>query len=211
MITLYGVPRSRSLRVLWALEELELPYEYLEVDLARRRAGEQRLEKLNPACKGPILRDDDFLLTESAAICLYLAERDVQQRLLPPNEPRARARLQQWCSFAISELEQPLWTNAKHSFALPRKLRVPAVRETARYEFEHALKVLEKGLAQQEWILGDRFSVADILIANTLGWAEAAEWPPQSESLIGYLRRAERRSALDRALTRETTPSSPAA
>ena len=112
MITLYGFPGSRSARVVWILEELERPYRYVAVDLRSGRAGNRPLAELNPAGKVPILEDGDRILTESMAICLYLAEQDPQRRLLPDDGPEARARLYQWCSFAISELEQPLWAKA---------------------------------------------------------------------------------------------------
>lgn len=205
MITLYGFNGSRSIRVLWALEELEQSYEYVEVDLLGQRVGDRPLADLNPGCKVPVLQDGDFMLTESAAICLYLAELDPVRRLLPEDTPRARARLAQWCSFAVSELEQPLWTKAKHRFVLPEELRVPDVGKAARYEFERALEVLEKGLDSNTWMLGEQFTVADILIGNTLAWAASARFPLQSEILEDYLARIEQRPALARARAREAS------
>ena len=204
MITLYGFPQSRSTRVLWALEELEEPYQYLVVDLRHGRAGDRSLQELNPGGKVPVLQDGAFLVTESLAICLYLAERDPQRRLLPDSDLASRARLLQWCSFAVSELEQPLWTAAKHRFVLPKPLRGPAVGEAARYEFAQASKVLETGLGAQPFILGDRFTVADILIGHTLDWAQAAGWSVQSGPVEAYLDRIQRRPPYARAKERET-------
>lgn len=203
MITVYGSPGSRSVRVVWTLEELGRPYDYVPVDLLRRRVGDRRLTELNPACKVPILEDGDVVLTESVAICLYLAEQDPQRRLLPEDEPRPRARLLQWCSFAISELEQPLWTKAKHEFVLPKRLRVPSLQETAHHEFNEVVKILELGLGDGLWILGDRFTVADILIANTLSWADRVEWSIESATLKAYLGRALQRPAFARMQARE--------
>ncbi len=204
MISLYGFSGSRSTRVLWTLEELGLPYEYVQVDLAHGWVGTRPLNELNPACKVPILQHGSFLLTESLAICLYLAEQDPERRLLPVDEPEANAKHLQWCSFVISELEQPLWTYAKHRFALPEEVRVPAVLETARYEFDRVLEILETGLSKKAYILGDQFTVADILIGNTLGWAESAGWQLQSVPLQDYLKRVQQRPALARARQRET-------
>jgi len=203
MITLYGFPGSRSTRVLWTLEELGEPYQYLVVDLRRGRVGDRSLKELNLGGKVPVLQDGTFLLTESLAICLYLAERDPQRRLLADGDLTSRARLLQWCSFAVSELEQPLWTAAKHRFVLPKPLRVPAVGETARHEFAQASTVLEAGLGGGPFILGDRFTVADVLIGHTLGWAQAAGWPVESESLEAYLDRVQKRPAYARAKNRE--------
>lgn len=203
MITIYGLAGSRSARAVWTLEELGLPYDYVGVDIRHRRAGERPLSELNPACKVPILQDGDFVLTESAAICFYLAELDPQRRLLANDDARQNARLQQWCSFAISELEQPLWTRAKHRFALPKRYRVSTLGETLRYEFQQVLGPLETGLGDQEWILGERFTVADILIADALGWAGGDEWPIDSPRLSDYLARAQDRPAWERARRRE--------
>jgi glutathione S-transferase len=64
MLTLYGTAHSRSTRALWALEELQLPYDYVNVDLRHRRAGAQPLQALNPGRKVPVLKHNDFLLEE---------------------------------------------------------------------------------------------------------------------------------------------------
>jgi glutathione S-transferase len=203
MITLYGAAHSRSCRAMWTLEELQLSYDYVNVDLRHKRAGQQPLQALNPGQKVPVLKHNDFLLTESMAICLYVAELDEGRQLLPEDTARARARLLQWCSFAISELEQPLWTLAKHSFVLPKALRIPAVGETARHEFNTALRVLATGLDDRPCILGEQFTVADILIANTLDWARSAAWSLQDPALEDYRDRMTRRPALVRARQRE--------
>jgi len=203
MITLYGAAHSRSTRAVWAMEELQLSYDYVNVDLRHKRAGQQPLKALNPGQKVPVLKHDDFLLTESMAICLYVAEQDKRRQLLPEDTPQARARLLQWCSFATSELEQPLWTLAKHSFVLPKALRIPAVAETARHEFNTALQVLAAGLDDRPCILGDQFTVADILIANTLDWARSARWSLNHPALKDYRDRMTRRPALVRARERE--------
>jgi glutathione S-transferase len=204
MITLYGAAHTRSTRPLWALEELQLPYAYVYVDLRHKRAGEQPLKALNPGQKVPVLKHNDFLLTESMAICLYIAEQDERRQLLPERTSRDRARLLQWCSFAISELEQPLWTLAKHSFVLPKALRIPAAGETAQHEFNTALEVLAAGLGDRTCILGERFTVADILIANTLDWTRSAQWALHHPALEDYRDRMMRRPALVRARERES-------
>lgn len=211
MITLYGTAGSRSTRALWALEETGQPYAYVSVDLANCRAGDRPLSDLNPACKVPVLEEGPFILTESMAICLHVADRDPGKALLPETDSGARAHLLQWCSFVIGELEQPLWTLAKHTFILPPERRVPGVRETAVYELDLALSVLETGLGARAWILGDRFTAADILIADTLGWANVPDGSLSSPALLRYLERARNRPAYARARDRETHGADPAA
>lgn len=175
MMHVYGTANTRSTRVLWTLEELGYEYDYTHVDLSKGDAEGRPFTQLNPAGKVPVLEHAGSRLTESAAICTYLADLDPERRLAPPPDTLARANFNQWCFFALSELEQPLWTLAKHRFIFPEELRTTAVRPAAEYEFAQMLDVLEKGLGTNSYILGDTLTVADLLIANTLGWARNYE------------------------------------
>lgn len=204
MMRVYGTAGSRSIRVLWTLEELGWEYEYVPVDLAQGTANGAAYQKVNPAIKVPAIEVDGFVLTESAAICTYLADRDPARRLAPEPDTVARARHTQWCLFACSELEQPLWTLAKHRFVLPESLRVPAVKPAAEYEFNRMLDVLAHGLGDQPYILGDDLTVADLLLAQTLGWARKAQMPLKHPRVTQYADRLLQRPALARARERET-------
>ena len=157
----------------------------------------------NPGGKVPALEDGDLFLTESAAIVSYLGDKFPGRGLTPAQGTPERARYDQWCFFTIGELEQPLWTLAKHKFAIPEEWRVAEVRETALWEFSVAAKVLEQGLGQKEHILGRRFTGADILIAHTLRWARNAQVPIDSERLENYADRMLARPAFGRAMARE--------
>ena len=125
----------------------------------------------------------------------------------PPAGSLERARYNQWCYFVLSELEQPLWTMAKHRFALPERRRVPAVLATAHWEFTVAAKVLAAGLGRREFIVDDRFTAADILIAHTLAWARAFELPLEHDHLAAYAERLLARPAWARAREREQAES----
>jgi len=114
-----------------------------------------------------------------------------------------RALYNKWCFFVIGELEQPLWTMAKHRFALPEERRVPAMIDTALWEFGVAANVLHAGLEEREFLVGERFTAADILTAHTLGWAQAFNVPLGHERLQGYAQRMLERPALARARERE--------
>ena len=103
----------------------------------------------------------------------------------------------------LSELEQPLWTKGKHKFILPPDKRVPAVFETAEWEFQKALKILSQGLNGNKFILGDTFSAADILIAHTLSWARTAKQPVENQNVKDYAHSVLGREALQRARARE--------
>ncbi|QQS55110.1 MAG: glutathione S-transferase family protein [Candidatus Competibacteraceae bacterium] len=203
MLMVYGFPNARSSRVIWALEEVGAEYEYVHVDLKAGAGWRPEYLALNAGGKVPTLVDGDFVLTESGAICTYIGDRFPATGLTPPVGGRERARYNQWCYFVLSELEQPLWTIGKHTFALPERRRAPAVLDTARWEFPVAAKVLAEGLGRREFMLGDRFSAADILVAHTLAWAQALKLPLEHDNLESYAARLLARPAWARARERE--------
>ncbi|MCG6873134.1 MAG: glutathione S-transferase family protein, partial [Gammaproteobacteria bacterium] len=130
---------------------------------------------LNPSGKVPVIQDDSLVLSESAAICNWIGLKAPDAGLVPADGSRERAHYDQWCSFAVSELEQPMWLITRHSYVLPKEYRVPKVRDSARYEFAQTAAVLETGLGEREFIVGDRFTMADLLLAHSLGWARLAK------------------------------------
>jgi glutathione S-transferase len=199
----YGYAGTRSTRVVWALEEAGASYEYVNIDLRTGEARQPNYLAINVAGKVPAFEDGALRLTESAAICLYIADKFPATNLAPAAGSPERARLDQWCYFAMSELEQPLWTMAKHTFALPEKYRVPAIIETAKWELNRAAGVLAAGLADREYILGDLFSVADLLLANCLDWARRRSIQLEPAPLNAYADRMISRPALARAVERE--------
>lgn len=207
MLTVYGCANTRSTRVVWALEEANADYQYVPVDVRAGAGNQPDYLALNAAGKVPTLVDSGFILTESAAICTYIADRFADAHLIPAVGTHERATCHQWCYFAMAELEQPLWTMAKHRFALPRVHRVPAILDTARWEFAGAVNILAASLGHRPFILGAQFSVADILIGHTLAWAHAWELPLKDEHVQAYAARLWERPALDRARRREQAES----
>lgn len=204
MITVYGCANTRSQRVIWALEEAGAEYDYVKVDLLKGEGRKPLYLDINPTGKVPAMVDGSLVLSESAAICTYIGDKYPESGLTPSAGTPERALYNKWCCYAISELEQPLWTIAKHRFAIPVERRVPQVIDTAQWEFSTAAKALDKQLADKEFILGDQFTAADILIAHTLGWAKAYKVPIESERLAAYATRTLGRPALARARERES-------
>lgn len=203
MMKVYGCPRTRSTRVTWALEEAGAAYEFVRVDLARGDARQPDFLAVNPGGKVPALVDGDLVLTESCAIVTYIGERYPASGLVPP-APADRAHCFQWMAFVISELEQPLWTLAKHRFALPEHLRLAAIAPTAQWEFARAAAVLAQHLQARDYLVGGELTGADILAAQTLGWARAYEVPLGSPVLEAYADRLLDRPALAAARARES-------
>jgi glutathione S-transferase len=199
---LYGCPNSRSLRAAWALEEAAADYEYVPVDLFKGAARTPEFLALNPAGKVPVLVDGELTLTESGAIIDYVGNRFPASGLVP-RDAAARANCLRWMFFAQTELEQPLWTIAKHRFALPKDKRIAGAEATARWEFALAAKLLDDALADREYMCGEAFTGADILLVHTLAWARSAKIPLESARLTAYMERLLMRPALTRARQRE--------
>lgn len=199
----FGFPNTRSARVVWTLEEAGAPYEYVLVNLLKGEARQPQFLALNPGGKVPAFADGALVLTESGAICTHIADKFPASKLTPTPGSDDRARFHQWCLFALTELEQPLWTLSKHQFALPEKVRVPAILDTARWEFARAAKVFAQGLGSREFIVGDTFTVADILLANTLNWARHRKVEIEPPALNAYADRLLARPAWQRTVQRE--------
>jgi len=161
--------------VLWALEEAGVEYIYHTVNFTSNDGLlgvlSEEYKKLNFQSKVPTCVDGDIVLTESAAILNYIAAAYPLAKLAPIDDLELRARYDEICFFVLSDLEQPLWVNGKHRFALPEEYRVPEVLDTTRWEFTQSLNALEQFLQEKKYIVGNSFSMADILVAHTLNWA----------------------------------------
>lgn len=199
---LYGYRNGRTLRALWALEEAGVDYDFTPVDILRGEGQSEWFLRLNPFGKVPVLIDDQLVLSESAAICEFVAERYPSAGLMPAPATPERAQCYQWISFLISEVDAVLWNIAKHRFALPEERRVPAVIETATWEFGRAVRILEQALRDKSFLAADQFSVADILAGHCLLWARSARVGFDSPVLDQYLARLTGRPAYIRATER---------
>lgn len=203
--TLYGCPNTRSLRAAWALEEAGAKYDYVRINLFKGEGRQPPLIDLNPGGKVPTLRDGELTLTESAAIITHLGECFPKSGLMPGRQHRAeRAAYFEWSFFVMSELEQPLWTIAKHRFALPEKLRRGDIEPTAAWEFQRAMRRLAGHLEGRDTLLESGFCGADILVAHTLAWARSARIDGGQPALDAYLERHWHRPAAERARARES-------
>ena len=203
MITLYGAPKTRSLRIVWMMEEIEQPYDYCSINLMIGEGRKPEFQAINPAGKVPVMKDGDLILTESAAIITYLGDKFKQSSLVPTAGSALRGKYDQWCYFGLPELEQPLWTMAKHQFALPEKYRAEDIIKTSEWEYQRALTVLSQGLADKEYILGSTFSAADIILFQILQWGKANQQSVEQANLLHYINRIKQRPALQRAQQRE--------
>src|SRR5688572_22980944 len=174
MLKLYGAPPTRALRVIWLLNELGLEYEMLPVDILHGETKHQDFRTLNPAAKVPVLVDGSLVITESAAIQLYLADKNPQAGFIP-KAVEDRAQMYRWIFFLVTEIEQPLWRIARHTFLYPKEKRLPQEVDLARQEGREMVAVLERHMEKREFIVADHLSVADFNAAYTLDWANEAK------------------------------------
>jgi glutathione S-transferase len=188
MMKLYGLGPTRSLRALWALQELDAAFEFVPVNLP---AGEHRRPdflRLNPAGKLPVLVDGDLVLTESAAIVMYLAEKYAAKGLMP-TDLTERAQAYRWSLFAVTELEQPLWRIAKHTFLYPEEKRLPEDIALAKEEFRTMAAILDRHMDGRAFIVGDSITVADCVTAYVVDWGDESGLIDGYRNLEAYLER----------------------
>jgi len=189
-----GSLQSRTLRVLWTLEELGLEYEHTP-DPPRSDA----VRKVNPAGKIPVLIADGAAIPDSVAIMTYLA--DKHGALTFPSGTLDRARQDSLTQFVVDEFDHPLWMAARHSFVLPEARRVPAVKDSLRWEFARSQKTLVARMAEDgPFLMGDTMTIADILLAHCGAWAAKAKFPIDEPRLRDFLAMMDARPALRRAM-----------
>jgi len=185
---LYEFGPTRSLRARWTLQELGVEFESVIVNLVQGDHRRPEFLKINPAGKIPVLVDGDAVITESAAIVLYLGEKYADKGLLP-RDVAQRGQLERWMLFTVTELEQPLWRMVRHTRLYPESRRLPADVAIAREEFTEMAAVLAQHMRGREFVVGDRVTVADFLIAYTLDWANESQLLDGYPVLTSYLNR----------------------
>ena len=188
---LYYMPRTRSSRVLWLLEEIGAPYELTEIRGAQRQSAEHLAR--HPLGRVPALElGDGTAMFESAAICLQLADLSPDAGLIGPVGSSERALVYQWVVFAVTELEAPL-------FRWIRQLADGVAESPERDRFTQAAGALQAALGEHPWLLGDTFTVGDVMCASVLEGAHSrnllVDWP----GLWAYVERSRARPAYGRA------------
>lgn len=194
MYTVIGKPQTRAFRVIWALEELGQDY-----TLNPAAPHSPDVLEVNPVGKVPILVEDGKAITDSSAILTYLA--DKHGGLTAPAGTMARAQQDSFTHQFLDELDAVLWAAARHSFALPEDRRVPEVKESLKWEFERNFKRIESQLTGP-FIVGDQFTIADIVLVHCMTWAYAAKFPIESEKLLDYSKAMRSREGFQRAMGR---------
>lgn len=185
-LTVVGTIRSRAFRVLWALKEMGLSYNH---EAALPQSDE--VKKHSSAGKIPVLLDDGITITDSTAILHYLA--DKHQLLTFPAGSKERAEQDSITFKILDELDAALWTAAKHGFLYPEERRVQGIKEALRWEVARAHKEFGKMLQDRQFLMGDTFTIPDIILTHCLGWGIIAKFGLDDENLSDYFSRMKSR------------------
>lgn len=194
MLTLFHAPQSRSGRIVWLLEEIGADYDIRYVDIFRAMTltGARDPANLHPDGKVPALAHEGALVTESAAIALYLTDLHPDANLGAPVGSPDRAAYVTWLAWTAGEMEPAFWS------------KISGAAETdpnAKARYDAAIARLMTALATGPYLMGDRFTAVDVMIASALAWGR--EYVPESALVDAYLERALNRPANARAMARD--------
>lgn len=187
MYTVYGLIPTRTFRVLWALEEMGLTYDFIQVP----PRSEQVMAR-NPTGKIPVLEVDETSLTDSTAIMTYLADR--HGKLTFPAGTLGRARQDSLTQRLLDELDAVVWTAARHSFVLPEEQRVPDVKDSLKWEFARNLTLISNEF-EGPFLMGDMMTIPDIILTHCLNWAFSAKFEAPDDKLKAYAKSMRGRDA----------------
>ncbi|HRK18552.1 MAG TPA: glutathione S-transferase family protein [Hyphomicrobiaceae bacterium] len=205
MLKIYGVYRSRATRNIWLANELGIPFEHIPVTQAYRVADPAAADAplhtrspsflaINPNGHIPCIDDDGFRLHESLAINLYLAKKHKGQ--LAPRDVREDALMTQWALWAATEVETNALNVMYHMAAYPPEKRDAKLAATSLEALRAPFAVLDQELAGKDYIVGGRFTVADINTAEVFRYAmPAKELFAANPNVAAWLRRCQDRPA----------------
>ncbi len=179
---------GRPPRVRWALEEAGVSYEYVVME-PEEGHGPEHAER-HPLGRVPVLETDEGLLFESAALCLHIADSNPGANLIAPIGTRERAQTYQWVLFTMTELEQTMTRWGAARYKEDAEGVVSAEKRMAK-----VAAALEEGLDGNEYIVGGRFTIADIVLGGVLESARKYRLFPDSPALVAYLERLDQRPA----------------
>ena len=189
-IKLYGMGRTRSARCRWTLDELGLAYEYVD---DRSLLHSEELRGLHPQGKMPAILIDGQPLFESAPICEYLCDLVAEPTLIGAVGTYERAQHAQWTSFVLTELDAYLWSDFRHTRVYSEEHRSTRITASNAKEIQSALNVLDKELASRNFLIGNRFSVTDIIVGWSISWAANTGHLAAFTQLSRYLARLQER------------------
>jgi glutathione S-transferase len=199
MIRLYWCAQTRASRILWLLEELGEPFEVKEINLQDKHArADTGFKAASPMGKVPAISDGEVNMADSAAIGLYLADRYTGAGLAPSIDDPLRGTYLYWMTYTPGVMEPAMAERFNNWEVNPGS--------SGWGNFDIMISTLQNGLANGPWLLGERFSAADVLVGSTVNFMKMFGILPQSRVLSDFLQRCLERPAYVRALAREPAP-----
>jgi len=186
-LLLHYHPFTRASNVVWMLEEVGVPYDLCFVDM---KAGHQRtpeFQRVNPMGKLPTLVDGETVVTESAAIGLYLADRYAYGVLAPNVDDKARATYFRWSLYAPSVIEPA-------AYAQGAKWEYRAA-QAGWGRYEDVLETIEQAIGKGPYLLGERFTMADVIFGGTVRYMLMFKMLEARPSFVAYVDRLSARPA----------------
>jgi glutathione S-transferase len=192
-LTLYHAAPSRSSIVHWMLEEIGEPYDLHLLSLKKEDNRAPAYLAVNPMGKVPALKHGDVVVTESAAICLYLADAFPQAGLtVPIGDPR-RGVFLKWLFFGPSCLEPAMTDRAF------KRVEAPPRAALGYGDYDITMDAVAKAVEPGPYLLGEQFSAADVVIGSTLRWGMLFKIVPERAEFLAYTGRLTERPAFKRA------------
>ena len=164
-LKIYGIPQNRTYRVLWMANELGIPFERIQPE----HTGEA-YKKINPNAKMPAIDDDGVILWESMAINLYLAKKYGKD--IAPKNAVEEALATQWSFWAMTEVEKSLLNALFATLGIGGQAKDPEKVKACYEELKKPFGVLNQHLEGKQYLVGNRFTVADLNVAAVLSWAQ---------------------------------------
>ncbi|MGI9201324.1 MAG: glutathione S-transferase family protein [Woeseiaceae bacterium] len=193
---LFWAPQTRSSRAVWMLEEAGVDYELERIDLRDSgREDDVDFRAASPMRKVPALKDHDVQMAESAAICLYVADRYASGTLAPPLDHPDRGRFLYWLMYTPAVIEP----------AMSEKLNKidPNRRQNSWGDFKTMISTLTSGLGANPWILGEQFSAADVMLGSSVHFMQLFNLLGDAPVLVEYVERCRERPAFQIAQGKE--------
>lgn len=196
----WGVGTIRCLRPIWVAEELGLSYRLHPIGPRTGETGTAEYRSLNPKQKVPFCKDGEFKLSESLAICRYLVEKyGGDNSLSIPVDLETRARLDEWLCFVYGELDETsLYVIRRHGALAEIYGKAPAAVTSAEAYVRRQLTVADSYLHQREYLVGEKFGLADVFLVSCLDWVKNCEIDMPA-NLSHYHQRLQQRPAYRKA------------
>lgn len=192
-VKIYGIPKSRAFRCIWAAEEAGVPYEIVPTDFTTG-VKSPAFVALNPNAKVPAMQDGDLVMWESMAINLHIIRKS-KESLIPPGN--GLSLVEMWTLWAATEIEPSQGQWAYNTVIRPPEQRDPKIAEAGAAGLKARLAVLERVLGDRQWLLGANYTAADLNVACVLytAWSNKFDFSAYPKVAAWMQRCAERPGA----------------